>query len=155
MAKKIDKRIISYFFSIINNNNKINKINIIKYLLINHSFTIKKNYKDIFNFFYDFNNIVKCLKADKTWKVIIKENDKKYKDSYIIINENNIVHYHVISINETKGEKIEIIFNKTNNSTQLLNNIIKYNFIHLENNLCLLLYETYVPINISASIYKL
>ena len=65
-----------------------------------------------------------------------------------------MVHYHVISINEIKGEKIEIIFNKTNNSNQLLNNIIKLNFIQLENNLCFFLYETYVPINISSSNYK-
>ena len=154
LAKKIVKKIISNFFSIINNDDKINKINITKNLLINHSFIIKKNYKDVFNFFYDFNNIVKCLKADKTWKVIIKENDKKYKDSYIIINENVKVHYHVISINEVKGEKIEIIFNKTNNSSELLNNIIKLNFIHIEKNLCFFLYETYVPANISASNYK-
>ena len=154
LAKKIVKRLISNFFSIINNNNKINKQNIKNNLLINHSFTIKKHYKDVFNFFYDFNNIVKCLKADKTWKVIIKENDKKYKDSYIIINENVKVHYHVISINEVKGEKIEIIFNKTNNSSELLNNIIKLNFIHIEKNLCFFLYETYVPANISASNYK-
>ena len=156
LAKKIVKRIISNFFSIINNKNnkKINTINITKNLLINHSFIIKKNYKDVFNFFYDFNNIVKCLKAEKTWKVIIKENDKKYKDSYIIINENDTVHYRVITINEIKGEKIEVIFNKTNNSNQLLNNIIKFNFIHLENNLCFFLYETYVPINISPSNYK-
>ena len=125
-----------------------------KNLLINHSFTFKKNYKDVFNFFYNFNNIVKCLKAEKMWKVIEEENDKKYKDSYILINENEKVHYHVISINEIKGEKIEIIFNKTNNSTLLLNNIIKFNFIQLENNLCFFLYETYVPINISASNYK-
>ena len=154
LAKKIVKRIVSNFISIINNNNKINKFNIMENLLINHSFTIKKNYNDVFNFFYDFNNIVKCLKADKTWKVIVKENDKKYKDSYIIINENEKVHYNVISINKIKGEKIEIIFNKTNNSTQLVNNIIKYNFIHIEKNLCFFLYETYVPINISILNYK-
>ena len=152
LAQKIVKKIISNFKSIINN--KTYKPNSMQNLIINHSFTIKKNYKDVFNFFYDFNNIVKCLKADKIWKVIIKENDKKYKDSYIIINENEKVHYHVISINEVKGEKIEIIFNKTNNSSELLNNIIKYNFIHIDKNLCFFLYETYVPINISASNYK-
>ena len=101
LAIKIVKRIVSNFCSIINNN-KINenKINIMKNILINHSFTIKKNYKDVFNFFYDFNNIVKCLKADKIWKLVVKENDEKFRDTYIIINENEKVHYHVISINE-------------------------------------------------------
>ena len=124
-----------------------------KNLIINHSCTIKKNYKDVFNFFYDFNNIVKCLKADKIWKVIQKENDKKYKDSYIIINENNKVLYHVISIDEIKGEKIEIIFNKTNNSFRLLNNIIKFHFCNIEPNLCFFLYETFVPSSISVPNY--
>ena len=107
-----------------------------KNLIINHSWIIKKNYKDVYNFFYDFNNIVKCLKADKIWKVIQKENDKKYKDSYIIINENNKVLYHVISIDEIKGEKIEIIFNKSNKSFRLLNSTIKFHFFNIEPNIC-------------------
>ena len=152
LAKKIVKKVISNFKLIINN--KIYKLDTMQNLIINHSFTIKKNYKDVFNFFYDFNNIVKCLKADKIWKLVVKENDEKFRDTYVIINENEKVHYHVISINEVKGEKIEIIFNKTNNSSELLNNIIKYNFIHIDKNLCFFLYETYVPINISASNYK-
>ena len=146
------KKIISKFFSIINNkNNKIIKINKI---IINHSLIIKKNYKEVFNFFYDFNNIIKCLKADNLWKVIIKENDKKYKDSYIIINENNKVHYHVTSIEEINGEKIEIVFNKTNNSFRLLNNIIKFSFFQIDKNICFFLYETYLPINVSSSNYN-
>ena len=151
----ISKKILEKIFSNCNSSkNKINnKINAMKNLIINHSCTIKKNYKDVFNFFYDFNNIVKCLKADKIWKVIQEENDKKYKDTYIIINENNKVLYHVISIDEIKGEKIEIIFDKSNKSFQLLNSTIKFHFFNIEKNLCFFLYETFVPINIPASNY--
>ena len=152
LMTKVIKKIFSKFNSIIKN--KKNNINSLKNLVINHSLTIKKNYKDVFNFFYDFNNIVKCLKADKMWKVITKENNKKYKDSYIIINKDNKVHYHVTSIKEINGEKIEIVFNKTNNSFRLLNNIIKFTFFQIDKNLCLFLYETYLPINISASNYE-
>ena len=151
LVKTIIKNILSKFISIIKN--KKNKIYTTNYLILNHSLTIIKNYKDVFNFFYDFNNIVKCLKADKMWKVITKENNKKYKDSYIIINKDNKVHYHVSSIKEINGEKIEIIFNKTNNSFRLLNNIIKFTFFQIEKNLCMFLYETYLPIDISASNY--
>lgn len=153
LMTKLIKKICSKFNSIIKD--KKNNINSLKNLIINHSLTIKKNYKDVFNFFYDFNNIVKCLKADKLWKVITKENNNKYKDSYIIIiNKDYKVHYHVTSIKEINGEKIEIVFNKTNNCFRLLNNIIKFTFFQIDKNLCLFVYETYLPINISASNYE-
>ena len=140
----------------------ISKMNIIfndKYndkLIISHSFIIKKNYKDSFNFFYNWNNMAKSLKTDKVWKIITEDNEKnnqKYKDFYIIINEKIKINYHVISIEEIKDKKIEIVYNKITNSTPSLNNYIKFSFFKIENDVCFFLYETHLPINISSSIY--
>ena len=150
MAKKIIKNIYSKIKVIFNegfNNNKN--------LKLNHSFTIKKNYKDAFNFFYNWNNMAKSIKADKSWKIIREENDKKYNDFDIIINDNIKVHYHIISIDEVKDEKIEIVYNKTNNSSlPALNSFIKFSFFNITKDLCFFLYETHLPINISSSIYE-
>ena len=150
MSKKIIKNIYSKIKLIFNeafNNNKN--------LKLNHSFTIKKNYKDAFNFFYNWNNMAKSIKADKSWKIIREENDKKYNDFDIIINDNIKVHYHIISIDEVKDEKIEIVYNKTNNSSlPALNSFIKFSFFNITKDLCFFLYETHLPINISSSIYE-
>ena len=97
--------------------------------------------------------MAKSIKTDKAWKIKSEENDKKYKDFDIIINENIKVHYHVISIEEINEEKIEIIYNKTINSFPALNNYIKFSFFNISKQLCFFLYETHLPINISASIY--
>ena len=125
-----------------------------KFITINHSFTIKKNYKDAFNFFYNWNNLAKSINADKSWKIIIKENGKKYKDFYIIINNNIKLLYQVISIEEIKDKKIEIAYNKTNNSLPALNNYIKFTFFNITKDLCFFLYEAHIPINISSSIFQ-
>ena len=149
------KKIINDFYSKMNRmlNDNINN-NII---IINHSFIINKYYKDAFNFFYNWNNMAKSLKTDKVWKILSednKENSKRYKDFIIIINENIKIHYHVISIEEIKGKKIEIEYNKTSNSTPSLNNYIKFSFFNLGINSCFFLYETHLPLNISSSIYE-
>ena len=129
-----------------------------KNLIINHSFIIKKNYKDAFNFFYNWNYMAKSIKADKTWKIIINENNegnnKKYKDFDVIINKNTKLHYHINSIEEIEKEKIEIIYNKTNNSNPALNNYIKFSFFNISENKCFFLYETHLPANIVSSIYQ-
>ena len=126
-------------------------------LIVNHSFIIKKNYKEAFNFFYNWNNMAKSLKTDKIWKIKSKneeETDNKYKDFYIIINQNIQLHYHVISIEEEKDEKIEIVYHKTTDSIPALNNYIKFSFFNISKNLCYFLYETHLPLNISSSIYQ-
>lgn len=146
---KIFSKINLIFQSITNINENI--------LIINHSFIIKKNYKEAFNFFYNWNNLAKSLKTDKIWKIKSvneEETDNKYKDFYIIINQNIQLHYHVISIDEEKDEKIEIVYHKTTDSIPALNNYIKFSFFNISRNLCYFLYETHLPINISSSIYQ-
>lgn len=134
-------------------NNKGNK----ESLLINHSFIIKKYYKDAFNFFYNWNNIAKSIKTDKVWK-IINENeegdDKNFQIYTIIINEKTKIRYRIVSINEEKGEKIEIIYNKTSNSFPALNNYIKMTFFNIHKDICFFLYETNFPINVSSSVFQ-
>ena len=110
-------------------NNGLNKDK--DFIAINHSFTIKKNYKEVFIFFYNWNNLAKSIKVDKAWKIITEENDKKYKDFDIIINDNVKVHYQVMSIEEINDTKIEIVYNKTNNSSPALNNYIKFSFFNI------------------------
>ena len=81
--------------------------------------------------------MAKSIKADKSWKIIREENDKKYNDFDIIINDNIKVHYHIISIDEVKDEKIEIVYNKTNNSSlPALNSFIKFSFFNITKDLC-------------------
>ena len=126
-------------------------------LIINHSLIIKKNYKDSFNFFYNWNNIAKSLKTDKVWKIISEneeKDNKEYKNFSIIINENIKIHYRVILIEEKEGEKIEIIYNKTGNSFPALNEYIKMSFINIDRDLCYFLYETHFPMNISSSLFQ-
>ena len=126
-------------------------------IIINHSFIIKKNYKEAFSFFYNWNNVAKSIKTDKVWKIVNEndgKNDDNHKDFYIIINENIKIHYHVISIEEKNGEKIEIVYNKTSNSYPSLNNYIKFSFFNISKDICFFLYETHLPINISSSIYQ-
>ena len=153
LIKKITDKVYSKINLILQNITKINE----NILIINHSFIIKKNYKEAFNFFYNWNNMAKSLKTDKIWKIKSKneeETSNKYKDFYIIINQNIQIHYHVISINEEKDEKIEIVYHKTTDSIPALNNYIKFSFFNISKNLCYFLYETHLPLNISSSIYQ-
>ena len=150
LLKKVNMKIFDKKNLLFNNRLSKNK----DFITINHSFTIKKNYKDAFNFFYNWNNLAKSIKADKAWKIITEENTKKYKDFYIIINDNVKVHYQVISIEEINDTKIEIVYNKTNNSFPALNNYIKFSFFDITKDLCFFLYETHLPINISSSIFQ-
>ena len=128
-------------------------------IILNQSFIIKKNYKDAFNFFYNWNNMAKSLKMDKHWKIIneknCKTNKQKYKNFSILINDDIKIYYKVKSINEIKDQKIEIIYNKSGaNYVPALNNYIKFTFIKIDKNLCLFLYETHLPFNIASSIYQ-
>ena len=154
LIKKIISKVFSKINFIINDSNK-NKNSII---IINHSFIIKKYFKNIFNFFKNWKNMAKCIKTDKIWKIFEEKNSDNivnYNDFYIVIKENLKVHYHVDSIKEIKDEKIEIVYNKTNNSIPALNNYIKFSFFNIEKDLCFFLYETHLPINISSPICQI
>ena len=125
-------------------------------LILNHSFIIHKNYKEAFNFFYNFENIAKSLKTEDVWKIKKenKQNDnEKYKNFSVDINKNIKIHYKVISIKEDKN-KIEIIYDKTANSLPSLNSFIKFEFFNISNELCFFLYETRLPITINSSLFN-
>ena len=144
---------IQILFNQSSGDNKIPK------LILNQSFIIKKNYKEAFNFFYNWNNISKALKTDKGWKIVNGENDEKdkkqYKNFYILINSDIKINYRVKSINKVKNEKIEIVYDKSGkNYLPALNNYIKFTFFNINNKLSLFLYETHLPYNISSSLYK-
>ena len=125
-------------------------------LKINHSFTIKKNYKDAFNFYYNWENIAKSLKTDKIW-IIKREHEQKDNPNYnnfsVIINENIKIHYKVVSIYEDKN-KIEIVYKKTCNSFPALNDYIKFSFFNISKDLCFFLYETHLPINTNSYLFN-
>ena len=125
-------------------------------LIINHSFTIHKNYKDAFNFFYKFENIAKSIKTDKIW-IIKRENEEKdnpeYKNFSVIINDNMKIHYQVDSIYED-DKKIEIIHKKTSNSFPSLNEFNKTAFFNISKNLCFFVYETHLPINTNSFVFN-
>ena len=146
---------IKIIFNQVNNNEE----NIPKTIL-NHSFIIKKNYKEAFNFFYNWNdNLAKTLKTEKVWKIMNEENKGKdsnqYKNFSILINDDIKVYYKIKSIVEDKGKKIEIIYDKSGkNFVPALNNYIKFTFFNVDKDLCLFLYETHLPFNINSSIYQ-
>ena len=148
---------IKILFNQVNNKEE----NILKTIL-NHSFIIKKNYKESFNFFYNWNdNLAKTLKTDKIWKIINEQNEEKekdgnqYKNFSILINDDIKVCYKIKSIVEDKEKKIEIIYDKSGkNFVPALNNYIKFTFFNIDKNLCLFLYETHLPFNINSSIYQ-
>ena len=154
--KKIVNKIfakIKILFTQTNVNEKFPKI------ILNQSFIIKKNYKDTFEFFYNWNNMAKTLKTDKVWEIINEESYKKdnqeYKNFSIIIKDNIKIYYRIISIDETKDEKIEIVYDKSGkNYVPALNNYIKFTFFNIDKNLTLFLYETHLPFNIASSIYQ-
>ena len=154
--KEIIKKIfvkIKNLFSQPSTEEKIPKI------ILNQSFFIKKNYKEAFNFFYNWDNIAKSLKTDKIWKILKEEGNKKdkrnYKNYSIVINDDIKIYYRVMSIKEVKDEKIEIVFNKSGkNSFPALNSYIKLTFFNMDKNLSLFLYETHLPFNIASSIYQ-
>ena len=162
---------ISYLKEIINKimtkikilfNQVNNKEENIPKTILNHSFIIKKNYKESFNFFYNWNdNLAKTLKTDKVWKIINEQNEEKekdgnqYKNFSILINDDIKVSYKIKSIVEDKEKKIEIIYDKSGkNFVPALNNYIKFTFFNIDKNLCLFLYETHLPFNINSSIYQ-
>lgn len=127
---------------------------------LNHSFVIKKNYKDAFDFYYNLNNLAKTLKTDKIWKIVSEENyikdNQEYKDYSIITNNNVKIFYRVISIKEIKDEKIEIVYEKSGKNHALaLNHYIKFTFFNIDKNLSFFLYETHLPSNIISSIYQI
>ena len=128
------------------------------YLTINQSFIIRKNFKEVFNFFYNWNNYAKSLKTDKIWKIINEdeeEDNKVYKNFSIIIKENIKIHYRVISIEEKQDEKIEIVYRKTGNSLPALNEYIKLSFFNIGRDLCFFLYNTQLPSNINSSMFQI
>ena len=144
---------IKNLFSQPSNKEKIPKI------ILNQSFFIKKNYKEAFNFFYNWDNIKKSLKTEKYWKILKEEvnikDNQKYKDFSIVINDDVKIYYKVKSIKEVKDEKMEIVYNKFGkNSFPALNNYIKFTFFNIDKNLSLFLYETHLPFNIASSIYQ-
>ena len=103
--------------------------------------------------------MAKTLKTDKVWKIINEESYKKdnqeYKNFSIIIKDNIKIYYRIISIDETKDEKIEIVYDKSGkNYVPALNNYIKFTFFNIDKNLTLFLYETHLPFNIASSIYQ-
>ena len=127
-------------------------------LSINQSFIIRNNYKEAFNFFYNWNNYAKSLKTDKIWKIINEneeQDNKEYKNYSIIINEKIKIHYRVISIEEKQDEKIEIVYRKTGNSYPALNEYIKLSFFNIEKDLCFFLYNTQLPLNINSSMFQI
>ena len=125
-------------------------------LILNHSFIIHKNYKEAFNFFYNFENIAKSLKTEGAWK-IKKENKENDNENYlnfsVDINKNIKIHYKEVSISEDKN-KIEIIYDKTENSLPSLNEFIKLGFFNISKEICFFLYETHLPININSSLFN-
>lgn len=125
-------------------------------LILNHSFIIHKNYKEAFNFFYNFENIAKSLKTEGAWK-IKKENKENDNENYlnfsVDINKNIKIHYKVVSITEDKN-KIEIIYDKTENSLPSLNKFIKLEFFNISKEVCFFLYEAHLPININSSLFN-
>ena len=153
--KEIVKKIFVKIKNLFSQNSSKEKI---PKIILNQSFIIKKNYKEAFNFFYNWDNLVKSLKTDKFWKILKEEkmNDKlNYKDFSIVINDDIKIYYKVISINEVKDDKIEIVYNKFGkNSVPALNNYIKFTFFNIDKNLSLFLYETHLPFNITSSIYQ-
>lgn len=125
-------------------------------LKINHSFTINKNYKEAFNFYYNWENIAKSLKTDKIWiikRVHEQKDNPNYNNFTVIINENIKIHYKVMEIYEDK-DKIEITYKKTCNSFPALNEFIKFDFFNISKNMCLFLYETYLPINVNSLVFN-
>ena len=98
------------------------------------------------------------MKTDKIWKIINdneEQDNKEYKNYSIIINENFKIHYRVISIEEKKDEKIEIVYRKTGNSYPALNKYIKLSFFNIEKDLCFFLYNTHLPLNINSSMFQI
>ena len=68
-------------------------------LIWNHSFIIKKNYEEAFNFFYNWNNMAKTLKTDKIWKIINEENYKPNGKNYVPA-LNNYIKFTFFNINK-------------------------------------------------------
>ena len=154
--KEMINKIMDSVQILLNQSSSDNKI---PKLILNQSFMIKINYKDAFNFFYNWNNISKALKTDKGWKIVNEENDEKdkkqYKNFYILINSDIKINYRIKSINKVKNEKIEIVYDKSGkNHLPALNNYIKFTFFNINKNLSLFLYETHLPYNIASSLYK-
>ena len=135
----------------------IENINNSEYIRMNHSFIIQKNYKEAFNFYYNWENIAKSLQTEDIWK-INQENSQNdtnsnYKSFSVNINKNIKIVYKIVSLKEDKN-KIEIIYNKTANSFQALNAYIKMEFTNLSKDTCFFQYETHLPININSSLFN-
>jgi len=135
----------------------IENINNSEYIRMNHSFIIQKNYKEAFNFYYNWENIAKSLQTEDIWKINQENNqndtNSNYKSFSVNINKNIKIVYKIVSLKEDKN-KIEIIYNKTANSFQALNAYIKMEFINLSKDACFFLYETHLPININSSLFN-
>jgi hypothetical protein len=135
----------------------IENINNSEYIRMNHSFIIQKNYKEAFNFYYNWENIAKSLQTEDIWKINQENNqndtNSNYKSFSVNINKNIKIVYKIVSLKEDKN-KIEIIYNKTANSFQALNAYIKMEFINLSKDTCFFLYETHLPININSSLFN-
>ena len=135
----------------------IENINNIEYIRMNHSFIIQKNYKEAFNFYYNWENIAKSLQTEDIWKINQENNqndtNSNYKSFSVNINKNIKIVYKIVSLKEDKNQ-IEIIYNKTANSFQALNAYIKMEFINLSKDTCFFLYETHLPININSSLFN-
>ena len=135
----------------------VENINNSEFLKINHSFIIQKNYKEAFNFYYNWENIAKSLQTEDIWKINQVHNENvdnpNHKSFSVNINKNIKILYKIVSLKYDKN-KIEIIYNKTANSFPALNAYIKMEFINLSKDTCFFLYETHLPININSSLFN-
>lgn len=130
-----------------------NKSNII----LNHSFTIKTNYVNAFNFTSDLKNTAKILNTDKVWDIQCdkrEEGKQIYFDFIITINQNVVIKYKAVKINKIKNKQIEIEYKKSCNSVPAMNEYMKYYVCNISKDLCYFLFQTSLPINISSFIFN-
>ena len=126
-------------------------------IILNHSFTIKTNYVDAFNFTSDLKNVSKILNTDKAWNIQCdkrEEGKETYFDFIITISENIAVKYTAVKVNKIKNKQIEIEYKKSCNSFPAMNEYMKFFVVNISKNLCYFLFQTSLPINISSHIFN-
>ncbi len=148
--KLLEFEIKDYFIKGFNNikyyiNNSSNE-----FIDLHHSIFIKAQIEIVYKMFRDFNNTAKVLGMDKIW-------DIKYKNNSIYsVNMNNdiSIDYHLYKEIENNDKSKTIYYHKYKNKIPALNEWTKVDFYKIDENKCLIIHETKLPLNINSNIYN-
>lgn len=117
-------------------------------IILCQTLLLNLNYKVAFKLYLNFESIAKAIGTDKMWKINFK-NDSKFSVS---LNEKTCIDFQINKKEEDDDKNVAYI-KKSIDSIPSLNDWIKVEFHKIDEQKCLMIYQTKIPININIELY--